>query len=461
MVSDLGIFGLGTMGANLALQFSEKGYKVSVYNRTKEKTELFIKSVKPKNVQATFSIGEFVRSLKRPRIIIMLVKPGKPVDESIDNLSKEVEKGDMIIDAGNSYFKDTDRRYKVLKERGVEFLGLGISGGIEGARYGLSIMAGGSKEGYYLIREILNNISAKYNGYFCNEYFGEGGAGHFVKMVHNGIEYSLIESISETYYILKNLLGKTNEEISDIFGEWNKGELNSFLLNAASEILKIKEDKGYLLDFILDKAEQKGTGIWTVQTSLEAEEPIPSIQSAVIARMLSSKKEERVKLSKFFSLKQERDANVLTRDDLKCALSLSYCVSYLQGIKLLEKCNTFSYDFKYKDCLKVWRAGSIIRSSFLNNLFLISEKNNNLFEETFIIKTIRENIGGLIKTVSTALKSSMPCMTLAANLNYILYLFTENLHANLTQALRDYFGGHGFQRIDKPGIFHIQTPILD
>lgn len=461
MVSDLGIFGLGTMGANLALQLAEKGYRVSIYNRTKEKTEKFIKNITNKNIHATFSVEEFIDSLSIPRKIILLVKSGKPVDETIDNLIGKLSLEDLIIDAGNSYFKDTDRRYISLKNRQYNFLGLGISGGIEGARYGLSIMAGGSIEGYYQIKEILNRISAKYEGYNCNEYFGEGGAGHYVKMVHNGIEYALIESISEIYFILKNLMKKSNEEISEIFNSWNKSELQSFLLNAAYEVLKIKEDGGYLIDYILDTAEQKGTGIWTVQTALEAEEPIPSIQSAVFSRMLSSKKEERLRLGKFLTLKHRQNTLNLEEEDLKKALSLSYYVSYLQGIALLKKCKLFSYKFEYKDCLKVWRGGSIIRGKILSNLFQLNSDRENVFEEQSLINLINETIEGLIKTVAASLLSGIPCLTLTSSLNYVLYLFKERLPANLTQALRDYFGGHGFQRIDKPGIHHIKNTILD
>jgi 6-phosphogluconate dehydrogenase, decarboxylating len=455
MSSDIGIFGLGTMGGNLALQLVEKGYTVSVYNRTKEKTETFVNKNKSNRLIPTYSLKEFLNSLCTPRKIILLVKAGNPVDEAIENISHNLEKNDIIIDAGNSFFRDTDRRYNELKAKGYNFLGLGISGGIEGARKGLSIMAGGSEEGYLEMKDILNAISAKYGEESCNEYFGKGGAGHFVKMIHNGVEYAIIESISETYFILKKNLGLDNEQISNLFYSWNNEELNSFLLYAAVNSLRIKEEKGYLIDFILDKAEQKGTGIWTVLTSLEANEPILGISSAVYSRLISSKKEDRVTYSELIDLSRTNKTVKLNEEEIKNALLLSFYLSYIQGINILKKCQLFSYDFKYQDCLKVWRNGSIIRSKVLLNLYSISIKENDIIKTDFILNLIKEKVDDFIKTVAYSMLSHIPCITLSSNLNYLLSIFYKNLPSNLTQALRDYFGGHGFERIDKKGIFHI------
>jgi len=453
MEANIGVIGLGVMGENLILQLCEKGYKVGIYNRTSEKTKLFTEKFKDINVIPTFSLKEFSEKLNKPRIIILLIKAGSPVDETINLLINHLDEHDIIIDAGNSYFKDSDRRFDFLNSKNINFLGLGVSGGVEGARKGLSIMAGGNKEAYYNIIEILKSISAKYENEYCLEYFGKGGAGHFVKIIHNGIEYALMENIAETYFLLKSL-GYNNEEISSIFQEWNKGILKSYLLNATSIILKKKEDENYLIDLILDKSEQKGTGIWCVGISLEKGIPTPSIASAVYSRILSYNKFLRLKYSKIYGKKIEIKGKI-NLEDLKNSLLLSNLIVYLQGISLLETGESYGYSFKFYDALKVWRNGSIIRSSLVEILYLKSLQNKDLLEDLEIKEIILNNLDSLSKVLSFQVNNNLPSLVFSSNFNYLVYYFKENLPANIIQALRDFFGAHGFERKDKEGYFHV------
>ncbi len=451
MLADIGIFGLGTMGENICLNLIEKGFSVTVYNRTEEKTRAFYEKNKSSLIIPTYNLRDFVISIKKPRKIFLLIKAGKPVDEAINYLLNYVEKNDIIIDAGNSHFKDSDRRYNELKNLGLNFFGLGISGGIEGARKGLSIMVGGSKEAYEEIKDIIEKISAKYESQPCYAYFGEGGAGHFVKIVHNGIEYALIESIAEIFFLLSKFFDY--EKISEIFEEWNKGILSSFLLSATINILRKKENGKFLLDYILDKAEQKGTGKWSVEISLETGIPCPAIAAAVFSRYVSMLKEDRVKYSKLYNL-FNKIKNNLNLEDLKNALILSILLSYIQGIYLLKGSIFYNYHINISEALRIWRGGSIIRGEILNMLYKEYLKNEDILASDNIKSIILKNLNSLSNTLSFATSNNLPVNVISSNYNYLIMFISEKLSANLTQALRDYFGAHGYQRIDKEGYFH-------
>ncbi|MFZ8850455.1 MAG: NADP-dependent phosphogluconate dehydrogenase [Thermoproteota archaeon] len=453
MLADIGIFGLGTMGENLCLNLVEKGFKVSIYNRTEEKTRKFYEKNRSLAIIPTYNLKDFVESIKKPRKILLLIKAGDPVDEAINHLLKHVEKNDIIIDAGNSHFKDSDRRYSELKKVGVNFFGIGISGGVEGARKGLSIMAGGSKEAFDEIKEILEKISAKYNGEPCFSYFGEGGSGHFVKIIHNGIEYALIESISEIFFLLSKFFD--HEKISEIFNEWNKSILSSFLLSATVNILRKKENGKFLIDYILDKAEQKGTGKWSVEISLETGIPAPAIAAAVFSRYISMMKESRVKYSKLYNLSKITNFS-LDLEDIKKTLLVSILLSYIQGIYLLKGSSFYNYKINVSEALRIWRAGCIIRGEILNLLYKEYLNYEDILLSNNIKNILLESFQSFLKTLSFAFNNHLPFNVISANYNYFIMVINEKLPANLTQALRDYFGAHGYKRIDKEGYFHTE-----
>lgn len=452
MGSEIGIFGLGSMGENLAIQLSSKGIKTSVYNRTKEKTKEFIdRNQSIENLKGCYSIDEFLFSLSRPRKIILLVKAGQAVDEVINVLKSKLDEGDIIIDAGNSHFKDTERRYEELRRMKISFIGMGISGGVEGARKGLSIMAGGDERAYKEIKEILDLISAEVDSFPSNSFFGKGGAGHFVKIVHNGIEYAIMENIAEIYFYLRNS-GLSNEDISKIFSEWNKQELNSFLLEASSKILKFKENQNYLIDLILDKAEQKGTGRWAAEIALEEGVASPSIVSAVFSRTISSQKERRTKYSKRITFEGEKKE--LGLEELKDALYLANLSCYMQGFEILNHSSYFGYQIELKEAARVWIGGSIIRGEILKKMLKEGVFEGDIFLSDFLIEEINKRVLSLSKLVAVLSEYMLPSMVISSSLNFLIYFYRERLPANLIQALRDYFGAHGFERIDKQGHFH-------
>lgn len=462
--SDIGLIGLAVMGQNLALNVASKGYHISVYNRTPEKTQEFIKTAKDNDkIHGSFSLEELVSSLEKPRKIMLMVKAGAPVDAVIAQLVPLVEKGDIIIDGGNSYFKDTMRRAKELEEKGIYFMGVGVSGGEEGALKGPSIMPGGSKDAWQQISKIFIDISAKTPDQTpCCDYIGPDGAGHFVKMTHNGIEYSDMQLISEAYFIMKELLGMSAFEMKEIFADWNKGELSSYLIEITADILgKVDEETGKpLVDLILDKAGQKGTGKWTSQEALDLGTPAPTIAEAVFARYMSAAKADRVEASKvlrgpspFFE-----GNKIQFIEDIRKALYASKICSYAQGFDLMAQASkTYNWNLNLGNIALLWRSGCIIRAQFLDKIKQAYEENpelKNLLLAPYFKQSLENCQGALRRVVSTAALNGIPTPSFSSALAYYDSYRMETLPANLIQAQRDYFGAHTYERIDKEGIFH-------
>ena len=454
MQTDIGVIGLAVMGENLILNMESKGFSVSVFNRTTEKVDRFSNGrAKGKNIVGTHSLQEFVQSLKKPRKAMIMVKAGDAIDAVIDQLIPLMEKDDIIIDGGNSNYKDTQRRMKSLEEKGLRFIGTGVSGGEEGALHGPSIMPGGSNEAWNEVKPILQGIAAKAEDEKpCCEWMGRGGAGHFVKMVHNGIEYGDMQLIAEAYSILKND-GKTNDEISKIFGEWNEGDLDSYLIEITRDIFAKKEDNEYIIDVILDSAGQKGTGKWTAIESLEQGIPLTLIGEAVFARFLSSLKEERVNASK--ELKGRYiDAKSPSKDELAQALFASKIISYAQGFSLIKVASDeYDWDIDYPEVAAIWREGCIIRSRFLNDITNAFKKNKNLANlmlDDFFKNKLDETQTSLRKVVAFAVMQGIAVPAMSAALAYYDGYRSKRLPANLIQAQRDFFGAHTYERIDKP-----------
>ncbi len=461
--SDIGLIGLATMGANLALNIEDKGFVVSVYNRTADRTKAFIEHrAKGKNISAHFSMEDFVKSLDKPRRIILMVKAGEAVDEFLNQLLVYLESGDVVVDGGNSHFKDTERRMKMLEEHSIHFMGVGISGGEEGALKGPCIMAGGPPEAEEIMRPVFVKIAAKIEDDVCYGYMGSGGAGHFVKMVHNGIEYAIMQAIAEVYDIFTVLLGLGAPAVSRIFAEWNAGELNSFLLEIASEVLaKIDEEtKRPLVELILDKAGQKGTGKWTSQTAMDLGVPVPTIDAAVSARNVSALKEERVAASKTITC----TTNVRHVDkpslisEAKSSLYCTMLIAFAQGMSLISMASKeFGYATKLREVARIWRGGCIIRARLLNMIMDVYSRRpdlTNLLLDSAYAKELCERQVEWRSLISTAKLSGIPCPAIASALDYFDSFRRERLPANLIQALRDRFGAHGYERIDKPGTFH-------
>lgn len=462
MKNNIAVIGLSVMGKNLALNIADKGYKVSVFNRTTSVMEEMIKNFPHQNIQGKRTLKELVESLEKPRKIIIMVKAGGAVDSVINQLLEFVEKDDIIIDGGNSFFKDSERRYKTLKEKNINFFGVGISGGEEGARKGPAIMPGGDKEAYNEIKKILEDISAKVNDNPCVNYTSTGGAGHYVKMVHNGIEYGDMEIIAESYHILKNIGGFTNQQISDIFAKFNKGKLQSYLIDITSKILKVKDPDadGYLIDKILDKSGQKGTGKWTTIQGADLGSCISVISSALNARYMSSIKDTRILAEKEF--KKNEYQKFADREKLitmvENSLYTAKIISYAQGFSLLRQAEKeYSWTFNYADIAKIFRGGCIIQAKFLQNIIEAYQNNpklENLVFDTFFKEEIKKNIDSLRELTLLAIKNELPIMTFTSALSYFDTLKTARLSANMIQAQRDYFGAHTFNRTDKEGVFH-------
>lgn len=463
--SDIALIGLAVMGQNLAINIARNGYKISVYNRTAEKTKEFLESSAKGygNITGAYSLEELVFTLKRPRKIMLMVKAGAPGDAMIAQLEPLLEKGDIIIDGGNSYFKDTIRRAKELDKRGIHFMGVGVSGGEEGALWGPSIMPGGPKEAWKEISQIFIDISAKTPDKVpCCDYIGPDGAGHFVKMTHNGIEYGDMQLISEAYFLMKNLLGMSALEMQEVFAEWNKGELNSYLIEITADILgKVDEETGEpLVDLILDKAGQKGTGKWTSQEALDLGTPAPTIAEAVFARYMSAIKDERIKASQ--ELKGPRPAFEGDKgqfiEDIKRALYASKICSYAQGFALMaEASKAYNWNLKLGNIALLWRAGCIIRAQFLDKIKEAYETNpklQNLLLAPYFQQSIEDCQEAWRKVVSTAALKGVPIPSFSSALAYYDSYRTHTLPANLIQAQRDYFGAHTYERVDREGIFH-------
>ncbi len=458
-LADIGLIGLAVMGENLVLNMESKGYTVAVFNRTVEKVDVFINGrAKDKNIIGTHSIEEFIKSIKKPRKVMLLVKAGKAVDDFIDKLIPHMEKGDIIIDGGNTHFPDTNRRTEYVESKGLLYIGTGVSGGEEGALRGPSIMPGGSKDAWQEVKPIFQDIAAKMDdGSPCCDWVGEKGAGHFVKMVHNGIEYGDMQLICEAYYIMKELLGMTSDEMHEVFKEWNKGELDSYLIEITRDILAFKDDDGTpLVENILDTAGQKGTGKWTGIAALEHGVPLTLIGEAVFARCLSAQKEERVKASRELKGTQKNftgDKKAFI-EDIKYALYASKIVSYAQGYLLMRTAaKEYGWNLNYGGIALMWRGGCIIRSVFLGKIKEAFDKNPSL--ENLLLDPYFKNIvisaqNSWRKVISTAALNGIPVPALAAALAYFDGYRSERLPANLLQAQRDYFGAHTYERVDKP-----------
>lgn len=457
--ADIGLVGLAVMGENLVLNMESHGYTVAVFNRTTQKVDDFVNGRgKGKNIIGTKSLEELAASLKRPRKVMLMVKAGKPVDDFIEMLLPHLEDGDIIIDGGNSHFPDTIRRTKYVEEKGKLFIGTGVSGGEEGALKGPSIMPGGSPKAWEHVKPVFQSISAKVeDGSPCCDWVGENGAGHFVKMVHNGIEYGDMQLITEAYQIMKDLLGMSADEMHEVFKEWNKGELNSYLIEITRDILAFKDEDGKpLVDKILDTAGQKGTGKWTGIASLDIGVPLTLIGEAVYARCLSAMKNDRVEASKVLSgpkPKFEGDKKVFL-NDLMNALYASKLVSYAQGYILMRyAAKDFGWNLNYGGIALMWRGGCIIRSAFLGKIKEAFDKNpelNNLLLDPFFKEKIEKAQAGWRKVIAAAATNGIWIPALSTALNYFDGLRNERLPANLLQAQRDYFGAHTYERVDKP-----------
>ncbi|MHA0858212.1 NADP-dependent phosphogluconate dehydrogenase [Paenibacillus sp. CMAA1364] len=459
----IGVIGLAVMGKNLALNIESRGFSVSVYNRSPEKTHDLLKEAEGKNVSGAFSVEEFVASLEIPRKILIMVQAGKATDATIEQLLPYLDQGDIIIDGGNAYFPDTVRRSKDLEDKGFRFIGAGVSGGEEGALKGPSIMPGGQESAYQLVEPILTSISAKIDGEACSTYIGPDGAGHYVKMVHNGIEYGDMQLICEAYQLLKDVLHLDAKEIHEIFTEWNKGELDSYLIEITADIFsKYDSETGKpMVDVILDSAGQKGTGKWTSQSSLDLGVPLSMITESVFSRFLSAMKEERVEASKILNgptTKPFEGDKAEFIENVRKALFTSKIVSYAQGFAQLRVASDeYGWNLQYGNLAKIWRGGCIIRSRFLQNITDAYEKNadlKNLLLDPFF-KDILENYQGAWRqTISAAVTQGVPVPGFSSALAYYDSYRTERLPANLLQAQRDYFGAHTFKRVDKEGSFH-------
>ncbi|MDH7603561.1 MAG: decarboxylating NADP(+)-dependent phosphogluconate dehydrogenase [Melioribacter sp.] len=457
--ADIGLIGLAVMGENLVLNMESHGFTVAVYNRTIEKVDNFINGRgKGKNIIGTHSIEELVANLKKPRKIMLMVKAGKPVDDFIELLIPHLEPGDIIIDGGNSHFPDTIRRTKYLEEKGFLFIGTGVSGGEEGALRGPSIMPGGSPKAWEHVKTIFQAIAAKVeDGSPCCDWVGENGAGHFVKMVHNGIEYGDMQLICETYQIMKDLLGLSYEEMHNIFKEWNEGELQSYLIEITRDILAYKDEDGQpLVEKILDAAGQKGTGKWTVIASLDTGIPLTLIGEAVYARALSALKEERVEASKVISgprPKFDGDKKQFI-DDLRKALYASKIISYAQGFMLMrEAAKEYGWNLNYGGIALMWRGGCIIRSIFLGKIKEAFDKNpnlSNLILDPFFKEKVESSQESWRRVVTTAISNGIWIPALSTALNFFDGYRNGRLPANLLQAQRDYFGAHTYERVDRP-----------
>jgi 6-phosphogluconate dehydrogenase len=462
---EIGLIGLGVMGRNFVLNMADHGIPVAVYNRTTQKTREFMeKEVGPRDIRPGFSLEEFVGLLRRPRSIIILVPAGPAVDAVIAELLPHLEPGDLIIDSGNSHFPDTDRRSQVLAEQGFLFMGMGISGGELGARYGPSLMPGGLREGYARVEAILKAVSAKVNGDPCVAYLGPGSAGHYVKMVHNGIEYGLEQLLSETYDLLKLGAGLNNDELSAVYSRWNEEELQSYLVEITSKIFLKADDKTgkRLVDVILDVARQKGTGIWTTQEAKDLRVPIPTIDLAVSMRCLSELKEEREAASRILQgpapdLGSDRQGGVA---QIKNALYAAIITTYAQGLALLQRAsNSRSYNLNLETVARLWRGGCIIRAALLEDIQSAYKKQpdlTNLLLDAHLGQEVMNRQADWRATVGGAVAWGLPAPGLSVSLAYFDAYRRARLPANLTQAQRDFFGAHTYERLDTPGTFHTE-----
>ncbi len=463
---DIGLIGLAVMGENLVLNMESKGFRVAVFNRTTEVTEKFAATrAKGKNIQPTTTIEGLLGALKKPRKVMIMIKAGNPVDQVIGELLPFLEKGDVVIDGGNSLFTDTQRRCKDLEGRGIHYVGCGVSGGEEGALKGPSLMPGGLRESWEIIAPIFRKIAAQVDGEPCCRYMGPDGAGHYVKMVHNGIEYGDMQLICESYAILKNIVGMDDKELADTYGAWNKGELDSYLIDITSQIFRKKDPETgkALVDLILDKAGQKGTGIWTLQSAIQQYVVISTINAAVEARVISSRKDERVAASKILPQPKPKkftgDRKQLT-EAVRQALYASKIVSYAQGMELLGAASKqYKWDLNFGDIATIWRGGCIIRAKFLNRIVEAYGRDRNLHNlllDSYFTDIIQNTQENWRVAVSTAVEYGVASPAFSASLAYFDSYRSARLPSNLLQAQRDFFGAHTYERVDRPGVFHTE-----
>ncbi len=463
MKADIGVIGLAVMGQNLARNMESRGYAVSVYNRTAERTrELMEGPGKGKNLQPTSSLEELVQTLARPRKLLLMVQAGRPVDEVLERLRPLLSPGDLLIDGGNSYFQDTIRRARQAEAGGLRYLGTGVSGGEEGALHGPSIMPGGSREGWDAVSRILLDIAAKVDGVPCCAYIGSDGAGHYVKMVHNGIEYGDMQLIAEAYFIMRMVLGMSHKEMSEEFGRWNAGELDSYLIQITADILgRTDPETGQpMVEVILDTAGQKGTGKWTSGSALDLGVPAPTIAEAVFARCISAMKAERVSASSIL----RGPSGAFTGDGaglvtaIRDALYASKICSYAQGFALMRAAEEeYGWELRLGEIATIWRGGCIIRARFLDKIrqaFDGDPKLPNLLLDPYFRKIVEEGQTRWRQVVATAVERGVPVPAFSSALSYFDSYRAARLPANLIQAQRDYFGAHTYQRVDRPGTFH-------
>lgn len=460
----IGVVGMAVMGRNLALNIESRGYSVSIFNRSRDKTDEVMAEHADKKLVPYYDIKAFVDSLETPRRILLMVKAGEATDKTIESLKPFLAKGDILIDGGNTYYHDTIRRNKELSQMGLHFIGTGVSGGEEGALKGPAIMPGGQKEAYDLVAPIFEKIAAKAEGEPCVAYVGPDGAGHYVKMVHNGIEYGDMQLIAESYWLLKQALGLSNQELHTIFSEWNKGELSSYLIEITADIFKKKDEAGNdLIDVILDEAGNKGTGKWTSQDALDLGEPLSLITESVFARYLSALKTQRVAASKILTGPKD-SATVADKqafiENIRRALYLSKIISYAQGFSQLKAASeTYNWNLQYGEIAKIFRAGCIIRAQFLQRItdvYAVDGNNVNLLLAPYFKKIADEYQQSLRDVVAFAVQQGIAVPSLAAAITYYDGYRSASCSANLIQAQRDYFGAHTYKRIDKEGVFHTE-----
>lgn len=459
---NFGMIGLGTMGRNLLLNMADHGFSVTGHDKSEKMLQLLEEEGKSHNLKGFAKVEDFVNSLTSPKTIILLVPAGKIVDDVINEITPLLSEGDIIIDSGNSYYADTTRRSKDLAERGFHFFGMGISGGEEGARFGPSLMPGGEKTAYPVIKDVLEAVAAKVNGEPCVAYIGPGASGHFVKMTHNGIEYAIMQLLAETYDILKNGLGYDNAQIQQVFEKWNTGRLKSFLMEITKDVFLFKDEKtgNLLVDEIKDQAKSKGTGKWTSQIAMDVEVPLNTIDASVAARNLSKLKELRVELEGAFG-KSSQIANASDFEaQLEEAFFFAMVSAYAQGMHLLWKASKeYNYDLNMAEIAKIWRGGCIIRAEFLQDMYEAYQKAPNLehlYQDAAIQEKIQAGLKHTRSVIASAITAGIAVPCYAAAITYFDTLKTGRMPSNLTQAQRDYFGAHTFERIDSEGVFHAE-----
>lgn len=461
--AQFGMIGLGTMGRNFLLNVAEHEISGVGYDLDEGKRKQLLAEGEGMDLAAAASVKEFVAALETPRKIMLLVPAGPIVDSVINDLLPHLENGDILIDGGNSHFTHTERREALLAEAGIEFLGVGVSGGEEGARHGASIMVGGNPAVYEHVRPIFEAASAKVNGEPCAAHVGRSSAGHFVKMVHNGIEYAMMQLIAEAYDLLRRRFQISNMKAADLFAEWNSGELNSFLIEITSTVLRKMDSDGLpLVEKILDSAGQKGTGKWTSQAAMDLGVPIPTIDSAVSMRQISARKTERVAAAEQLGLVQSVQVDETLAPDaigfIANGLHLAFVTAYAQGLSVLAAASAEKqYNLNLADIARIWRGGCIIRAAMLEDIRIAFEQDPNLpnlLVAEGLRKTIRNEQALLKACVKFAFAADVPCMAFAASLNYLKSYASAQLPANLIQAQRDYFGAHTYQRTDREGTFH-------